>query len=74
MEHLRLVLTTLREHLLLANEKKCLFGQPQLEYLGHVISGEGVATDISKIEVMLKWPTPTMLKKLHAFLGLTGYY
>lgn len=62
VEHLSLVLTTLREHRLFANEKKCLFGQPQLEYLGHLISGEGVAADVSKIAVVLKWPTPSTLK------------
>lgn len=64
VEHLSLVLTTLREHRLFANEKRCLFGQPQLEYLGHIISGEGVAMDVSKIAVMLKWLTPSMLKEL----------
>ncbi|XP_056686977.1 uncharacterized protein [Spinacia oleracea] len=47
--HMRIVLSVLAEHQLYANYKKCEFGRGEVAYLGHVISGEGVAVDQEKI-------------------------
>ena len=51
--HLRKVLEVLRESHHFNNKKKCSFEQAQLEYLGRLISGGGVATDPKKIEAMV---------------------
>jgi hypothetical protein len=74
LQHLQLVLQRLRENKLFAKQSKCAFLAPQVEYLGHIISAQGVATDPKKIEAIKDWPTPHNLKQLRGFLGLACYY
>ncbi|CAA7051508.1 unnamed protein product [Microthlaspi erraticum] len=72
--HVREVLRLLQQHRLFVKLKKCEFGKQELEYLGHIISGDGVKVDQSKIQAMTAWPSPTTITELRGFLGLTGYY
>jgi hypothetical protein len=57
-EHLKLVFQTLMDHQLFLKFSKCTFAQQQISYLGHIISEDGVGTDPSKTEAMLRWPVP----------------
>jgi len=72
--HLRSVLEVLRANKLFAKLSKCTFAQSEIEYLGHVINQDGVATDPAKISAIQAWPTPKTVTELRSFLGLTGYY
>jgi hypothetical protein len=73
-EHLRLVLQCLREHKLYGKLSKCSFYQSRIHYLGHVISGEGIAVDPAKVEAIMEWPAPTNVTEVRSFMGLAGYY
>ena len=53
-EHLRLVLQVLREHQLYAKLSKCDFYQRKIQYLGHIISEEGITVDSKKVEAIME--------------------
>ena len=74
MSHIRVVLTVLREHQLFLKRSKCFFVETSMAYLGHVVSGECVAMDTSKVQAILDWPMPASVRALRGFLGLVGYY
>jgi hypothetical protein len=74
LQHLQQVFSLLQQHQLSVKQSKCSFAQQKLEYLGHIISNQGVATDPSKVQAVQQWPTPTNMKQVRGFLGLTGYY
>ena len=46
----------------------------EVGFLGHVISGEGIAVDPTKVACVTKWLAPTSIGEIRSFLGLTGYY
>lgn len=74
MSILKKVFQILEQHKFLIKKSKCSFAKNTVEYLGHVISKEGVATDTTKIQAVSSWRTPSTVKQLRGFIGLTGYY
>jgi hypothetical protein len=68
------VLERLKENGLKVQLDKCEFLRKEINYLGHVISENGVAPDPSKIEKVKNYPRPTDIKGIQAFLGFAGYY
>lgn len=72
--HLTMVFDTPLQNQLYFNRSKCLFGQQKVDYLGHIISSNGILADLEKIQSIESWPTPTTITALRGFLGLTEYY
>jgi hypothetical protein len=62
LTHLSLTLETLRQNSLFAKLSKCKFACLEVEYLGHIVSAQGVCPDPSKIKAMVEWPFPKTLK------------
>lgn len=56
----------------MVNANKCLFGQHIIEYLGHLVSGDGVQMDPNKISSVLQWSAST--NGVRGLQGLTKYY
>ncbi|KAG7579311.1 Integrase catalytic core [Arabidopsis thaliana x Arabidopsis arenosa] len=74
VQHLQSVFELMQQHQLFAKRSKCAFAVKKVEYLGHFISAEGIATDPAKLQAVREWPIPVNLKQLRGFLGLAGYY
>jgi hypothetical protein len=73
-EHLRIVLSCLRENKLYEKLLKCSFFQKEIHYLGHIISGEGISVDPEKVKAIMEWPVPKNAHEVRSFMGLAGYY
>jgi hypothetical protein len=73
-EHLRIVLSRLRERPLYAKFNKYKFWLKKVSFLGHVLSGDGISVDLTKVQQVLDWKAPIIVHEVQSFLGLAGYY
>ncbi|KAL0192316.1 hypothetical protein M9458_010612, partial [Cirrhinus mrigala] len=72
-QHVQQVLQKLREHCLYLKLDKCEFHQPSVQFLGYVISADGVQMDQGKVNGILEWPQPSSVKELQRFLGFSHF-
>ena len=72
--HLNIVLHLLREHQLYANLSKCKFVQRELQFLGHIVGGQGLRVDPKKVSVVKDWPVPKNRTELQKCWGLANYF
>lgn len=73
-QHVRAVLTKLREHKLYGKPSKCELFRKEVKFVGHIVSEEGVRTDPKKIEAIRDWPPPKTPTELRSFLGFCNFY
>ena len=71
---LRAVFQKLDEAGLCLKPSKCEFFQERLEYLGHIVSSQGIETNLKKIMAIVNWPQPKNVTQVRSFLGFCNYY
>ena len=74
LKNLKDVFSRIKSANLKLNPKKCSLFQNQVEFLGHVVSQDGIQTDHRKTEAIRNWPKPRDKHELRSFLGLCTYY
>ena len=68
------VFERLRSAGLKVKPSKCHLFRRSVDYLGHIVSRQGVQTYPGKTESVTNWPSPNNVKELRQFLGLASYY
>ena len=74
LDHLRQVFDRLRHANLKLKPSKCKFACTKVNYLGHIVSPDGIAPDNDKISAVKDFPRPHNVKTVRSFLGLANYY
>ena len=70
----RRVLWKLKQHDLYLNLGKCYFNKSSIEYLGLIISHNQVLMDPTRVEGILRWPTPSTVRQVRVFTGFANFY
>ena len=74
VSRLRLIFLRFRKYHLFLKAKKCFFGYKELDFVGKVISEEGLKMSRTKIQSVLDFPIPIVSKQLKSFLGTVNYF
>ena len=69
----REVLCRLQQHGLYAKASKCQFHCSSVEFLGLIVSGNGLKMCPDKVQAIRDWPTPKCVKEVQAFLGFANF-
>uniref|UniRef100_A0A803TSC6 Reverse transcriptase domain-containing protein n=1 Tax=Anolis carolinensis TaxID=28377 RepID=A0A803TSC6_ANOCA len=73
-QHVKQVLHRLRANGLFAKASKCVFHVPEVEFLGHVVSGRELKMDPHKVDAVNSWQELKTKKDVQRFLGFANYY
>jgi hypothetical protein len=71
---LEAVFTRLREHGLVINVEKCVFRASSIQFLGHLLSAEGVELLPESVSAVTDFPRWSTVKELQMFLGMVNFY
>lgn len=73
-QHVRAVFERLKSYGLVINVAKSHFAKPSVEFLGYVVSKDGVLPLPSRVDAVVKFPLPSNVKELRRFLALVNSY
>jgi hypothetical protein len=74
LQHVRILFQRLQAAGLVINHEKCVFGVPEVDFLGHHVSAAGVSPIASRVTAINDHPRPTTVKELQGFLGVINFY
>jgi hypothetical protein len=72
--HVYIILEKLREVGLYATLEKCEFHQSKVEFLGYIISRDGILMNLRKVQTIVDWATPNSIQNVQCFLGFANFY
>lgn len=72
--HLRQIFSRMRDYGVLVNTAKCVFGLPEVTFLGYTISEKGTKPLDNKVQAISDFPTPKTVRELRRFLGMINFY
>ena len=73
-KHVHEVLHHIHENGLYAHPDKCCFSKDTIEYLGFILSKDGLKMDPSKVQTIQDWPEPCKVKDVQSFLIFANFY
>jgi hypothetical protein len=74
LDHLRKVLTALRENKLFIKMVKCFWAKRETEYLGFIVGSGNIRTSQSKVAAVKDWPLPETQKQVKSFVAFFSFY
>jgi hypothetical protein len=74
LRYLTQVFEVILKHTLYAKPSKCIFAVTCLEFYGHLIRNKIIRPLLSKVAIIIEWPTLTNVHEVRVFLGMVTYY
>jgi hypothetical protein len=74
VEHVKEVLERLRKAKLYVKLSKCEWHTQRTEYLGYIVTPEGISIDKDRVKTITDWPKPRTVRDIRVFIGFMNYY
>ena len=72
--HVKEVLQQLRDAKLFVKLSKCEWHTQRTEYLGYIVTPQGISIDKDRVKTITEWPKPRTVRDIWVFVGFMNYY